>query len=330
MRTLFIIFLLALTVTATSIPWIRQMALATGFVDAPHKRKLHRNAMPLLGGLGIFVGAMVVLAIAFYDSQRIQGFVLAATLIAVVGLVDDRWPLPAWAKFGGQMAAFGVAIWLGVRVQLPLPDLINIGVTLLWMATVSNAVNFIDNMDGLCGGVSAVAAAFIMLMATQHNQEVIAPMAAAVLGACLGFLRYNFKPARIFMGDTGSLLLGFLLAVMSLQLRFPENSNRITWMIPLFLLGVPLLDLALVFVSRLRRGVNPLTTAGKDHSSHRLVRLGFSQREAVLILYLMGVAFGFGALYLVEATLTEAYAIAGVTALVAMYYIYWMETKTAL
>lgn len=325
MQTLLLIFLIALAVTGFSTPWVRKAALALDFVDAPAKRKLHGAPMPLLGGVAIFGGAIVVLAIAFWGNMRILGVLLAATIIAATGLIDDRYPLPAWLKFGGQLIAFTLVIVLGTQVRLPVPIWINVLLALLWLAAITNAVNFLDNMDGLAAGISAVAAAFILLMATSNAQLLIAPMAAALLGACLGFLRYNFKPARIFMGDTGSLLLGFMLAVMALQLRFPENSNFVTWMVPVLVLGVPILDLSLVTWSRLRRGVNPLTTAGKDHSSHRLVLLGFTQREAVLLLYLLGGAFGMVALFITQATVAEGYVIGGTVAALSLAGILWLD-----
>ncbi len=160
--------------------------------------------------------------------------------------------------------------------------------TLLWVVGLTNALNLLDNMDGLSGGVGAVAAAFFLLLAALSGQYLVGAMAAAILGACLGFLLYNFNPASIFMGDTGSLFLGFVLAALGIKMRFPTREPWVTWMIPLLVLAVPLLDTTLVFVSRLRRGQNPLTTPGKDHLSHRLVNAGWSRREAVLLLYLTG------------------------------------------
>lgn len=324
MRSLILIFLTALAVTGFSTPWVRQIALALGFVDAPSQRKLHATPMPLMGGVAILGGSILLLTV-YFGAQgvwRVVGQLLGATLIAIVGLIDDRRALKPLPKFGGQLLAFGVAIAFGTRVQLPFPDSLDLVITFVWLAVITNAVNFLDNMDGLCAGISAVAAAFIVLLATGSNQFLIAPIAAAVLGACLGFLRYNFKPAQIFMGDAGSLLLGYILAVMTLQLRFPQNSPFVTWMVPVLILGVPLFDLALVTVARLRRGVNPLTTGGKDHTSHRLVALGFSQREAVLILYLVGGAFGMVALFVRQASLGEGYAIGTAVALFGLWVIY--------
>lgn len=327
MQTLILIFLVALAITGFGTPWVRKMALALDFVDAPAERKLHGTPMPLLGGVAIFGGAIIVLAVVFWGNPDIIGVLLAATMIAVVGLVDDHRPLPAWVKFGGQALAFVVAIALGAQVRLPVAPPINYMLAFLWLAVITNAVNFLDNMDGLAAGISAVAAAYIVLLASFNDQYVIAPMAAAMLGACLGFLRYNFNPARIFMGDTGSLMLGFLLAVMTLQLRFPANSNFVTWMVPVFILGVPLFDLSLVTFSRVRRRVNPLTTAGKDHTSHRLVRLGFTQREAVLLLYLLGGAFGMVALFITQATVTEGYLIGLATMVLAVFAIWWLDAN---
>ena len=324
MSTSIIVFLVALAVTGASIPFVRQMALALGFVDAPAKRKLHSTPIPLMGGVAIFGGAMLILVAYFgrLGNFRILGLLFGATLIAIVGLIDDRHPLPPLIKFAGQSVAFLIVIALGTTVQLPLPPLVNYILTFIWLAVITNTVNFLDNMDGLCAGVSAVAAAFIVLLADVSGQFFVGPIAAAVLGACLGFLRYNFKPASIFMGDAGSLFLGFLLAQMTLQLRFPDNSTFVTWMIPLMLMGVPLFDFALVTIARLRRGVNPLTTAGKDHTSHRLVRMGLSHREAVMAIYLLGGAFGMVALFITQASFVEGYVVGAATLLIVSILIY--------
>lgn len=330
MRAFILLFLIAVAVTSVSIPWVRQLALALGFVDAPSQRKVHRTPIPLLGGVAIFGGSILVLAIYFRDNAQILGFLGGALIMVMVGLVDDRYELPAALKLGGQLLAFGVVIVFGVTVRLPGPDWLDIVLTIVWLGAITNAVNFLDNMDGLCAGVVGIAAAFIVLMAAQNGQLVIGPMAAAVFGACLGFLRYNFRPASIFMGDAGSLLLGYLLAIMTLQLRFPQNANFVTWMVPVLIAGVPLFDLALVTVSRLRRGVNPLTTAGKDHTSHRLVRLGYGQREAVLVLYLLGGACGMVALFITQADVVDGYLVGGATAVAAAFAIWQLEKHARL
>jgi UDP-GlcNAc:undecaprenyl-phosphate GlcNAc-1-phosphate transferase len=330
MLSVILVFFSALLITGFSTPFVRKMALALGFVDTPSKRKLHATPMPLMGGVAIFGGLILVLAIYFgtRGNLRILGLLASVALIAVIGLIDDRNPMSSRLKFAAQSGAFVLAIALGTRVALPIfPQWVNYVVTFVWFAIITNAVNFLDNMDGLCAGVVAVASAFIVLMADVSGQFFIAPLAAATLGACLGFLRYNFKPARIFMGDAGSLLLGFMLAVMTLQLRFPTNSNFVTWMVPIFLMGVPLFDLALITVARLRRGVNPFTTAGKDHTSHRLVRIGFSQREAVLIIYLLGGSFGMIALFITQADVMDGYLIGSIVAVASALAILWLVQR---
>jgi UDP-GlcNAc:undecaprenyl-phosphate GlcNAc-1-phosphate transferase len=182
-------------------------------------------------------------------------------------------------------------------------------------------------MDGLSGGVAAVCAAFFMVMAAISHQIYVGALSAALLGAALGFLIYNFNPASIFMGDTGSLFIGFMLAAIGIKLRFPDNVPFVTWMVPILVMGMPIFDTTLVFISRLRRGKNPLTTPGKDHTSHRLVAMGFTTREAVMIHYLMSGVFGMAALLVTQANIAEGYLIGGVAALAGMYGIWRFEFK---
>lgn len=322
------VFFIALAITLVSLPWVRRAALALDFVDAPSSRKVHRTPMPLLGGAAIFLGAIAAVLLIYRGDPQptVIGVLLATTVVALTGLIDDYRPLPAWAKLGGQIAGCAILIAFGIRVRLPLPDALDYAITLLWLVGITNAVNFLDNMDGLSAGIAAVTTAFILLLALTNNQFLVSALSAALLGACLGFLRYNFPPARIFMGDVGSNFLGFLLAVMGLQLRFPDNSNFVTWMVPIFLFGLPIFDMTLVVFSRLRRGLSP-NTAGRDHTSHRLVRLGFSPRETVLILYLFSGILGMMALYITQASVTEGYVVGGIAAVVALAAIVWLESK---
>jgi UDP-GlcNAc:undecaprenyl-phosphate GlcNAc-1-phosphate transferase len=332
-RIFIFIFLAALTLTTLSTPMVRRLAVWAGFVDAPSSRKMHRSPTPLMGGLAIAAGALVAFVLLVstlpitLGSAPVLGTIVACAVVVVIGLADDRSNLPAWAKLLGQFLAAAILIYVGVRVQLPLPEWLNVALTVIWVVGITNAMNFMDNMDGLTAGVSAVAAAFILLLASANDQYLVAALSAGVLGACLGFLRYNFRPARIFMGDAGSMFLGFLLAVLALDLRFPDNVNFVTWMVPVFVLGLPILDTTLVVVSRSRRRVNPLTTAGKDHLSHRLVAMGFTQREAVLMLYLIAGAFGMTALFITGADVMEGYAIALAAAILGLVAIWRLETR---
>ena len=325
MLAVLVVFVIALGVTAVSIPGIRRLAISLGFVDAPAQRKMHSTPIPLMGGVAIYLGA--ILALALFSNriaQSITGVLLALSIVALVGLIDDRVGLPAWAKLGGQFISFLVLLYYGIHVQLPIPDNANYIITFIWLAGISNAINFLDNMDGLSAGVSAVAASFMLLLAVINEQILVSALAAALLGSCLGFLRYNFKPAQIFMGDAGSLFLGYSLAILGLQLRFPGNVPVVTWMVPVLILGLPIFDTTLVVFSRIRRGVSP-NTAGKDHTSHRLVARGFSQREAVLFLYLVSGVFGLVALFVTQANALEAYLITGTVTAVAIYAIWRLD-----
>ncbi|HID53826.1 MAG TPA: undecaprenyl/decaprenyl-phosphate alpha-N-acetylglucosaminyl 1-phosphate transferase [Anaerolineae bacterium] len=327
MGIVLVIFTVALFVTAVSIPWVRRLAVHLGFVDAPARRKLHVAPMPLLGGLAIFGGAVIAL-IAFSGRlpSSVSGVLAAMTIVVLTGLLDDWRGLPAWAKMGGLLLASVILILFDIRVKLPIPEALNIALTLLWLLGIANAINFLDNMDGLSAGISAVAASFMLLLGLVNDQFLVSALAAAVLGATLGFLRYNFKPARIFMGDAGSLFLGFLLALLGLQLRFPDNVSFVTWMVPVFILAVPVFDMTLVVVSRLRRGLSP-NTPGKDHSSHRLVQMGCTQREAVLIIYLITGATGMVAIFITQATIPEGYIIFGIALALAAAAIWRLEKK---
>lgn len=328
MTALIPIFFAALMITLAGTPVVRRIALRIGFVDAPASRKLHQEPMPLLGGVAIFMGsiaAFFILFTFFAINNRVIGIWVALTIVAIIGLVDDRRGMSAKVKLGGLSIAVIVLIAFGVSVQLSLPVWLNYLLTFLWILGISNATNFLDNMDGLAAGTSGVTAAFVTVLAVYSEQYLVSALGAAVFGACLGFLRYNFKPAKIFMGDAGSLFLGFVLAILGILLRFPDNTNLVTWLVPIFLLGLPIFDTTLVIVSRSRRGVNPLTTAGKDHTSHRLTQLGFTQREAVLILYLMAGMFGMVALFVAQATPLDAVVITAVMTSAGLYAIWWLE-----
>lgn len=180
-------------------------------------------------------------------------------------------------------------------------------------------------MDGLCSGITAVASAFFLLFAALSGQTLVGTLAAAILGAALGFLRRNFNPAKIFMGDGGAMFLGFMMATLGLKLRFPQLPQTTSWMIPVLILGVPIFDTTLVTISRLRRGLIPFTSAGKDHTAHRLANLGLGQRGAVLVLYALGILFGLLALLVSQLPVWPCYALAGVVVLAALLAIAGLE-----
>ncbi len=199
--------------------------------------------------------------------------------------------------------------------------------TVVWVVGITNALNLLDNMDGLAGGIAMIAATYFTLLAAMSGQYFVGALAAATAGACAGFLIYNWNPAHIFMGDAGSLFLGFLLSAVAIKLRFPSNTPLVTWMIPLLVLALPIFDTTLVFLSRLRRGKNPLTTPGKDHISHRLAFLLGSRREAVLVCYLIAGAVGLSSVYISQAGRLEAMLVGGSVFVVSLYALWWLEFR---
>lgn len=322
-----LIFIVALTLALGATPLARRLAFRTDMVDRPSQRKTHTTPTPLLGGLAIYTAVILTLILLgdrFYVHQVI-GIFVGATFISFLGLWDDRVALPATLKLLGQLLPAVTLILTGVQISIFHSAELNIFFTLLWVLFITNAVNFLDNMDGLSAGVAAVASAFFVLLAALSGQYLVGALAAALLGACLGFLAYNFNPASIFMGDTGSLFLGFVLAAIGIKLRFPTNVPTVTWMIPVLVLAVPIFDTSLVIISRLRRGYNPFTTPGRDHLSHRLVALGATRREAVLSIYLLGGIFGMIAIFVTQASLYEGLAIAASLIGIGSYVVFWLE-----
>lgn len=322
-----LIFVAALTLALGVTPLARRLAFRTDMVDRPSGRKFHTDPTPLLGGVAIYtavIAALLIFGDRFYVNQ-VAGIVIGATLISFLGFWDDRVSLPAWVKLVGQAVPVVFLILTGVQVSIFKQPLLNIGLTFVWVLFITNAINFLDNMDGLSAGIAAVASAFFVLLAALSGQYLVGVLAAALLGACIGFLVYNFNPASIFMGDTGSLFLGFVLAAVGIKLRFPTNVPSVTWMIPVLVLGVPILDTSLVIISRLRRGVNPLTTPGKDHLSHRLVNRGATRREAVLLLYLLGCAFGMLAIFTTQASILEGAVVLASVLIAGLFVIWKME-----
>lgn len=324
-----LIVITALIGVVLATPVVRRVAWRYGFIDQPSFRKVHATPMPRLGGLAIYAGfivALLVLGTRFRFNEAV-GILIGATLVSVVGGIDDHSPIGPVPKLLAQALAAGILILSGVQVAVFDQQWLNVVVTVIWVVGITNAMNFLDNMDGLSAGVAAVASAFFLLLAALNNQYLVGVMSAALLGACIGFLWYNFNPASIFMGDSGSLFIGFVLAALGIKLRFPGNTDIVTWMAPVLVLGLPILDTTLVTISRLRRGVNPLTTAGKDHISHRLARLTGSKREAVLMCYLIGGVFGMAAIYVTTATVVAGYLVGAVIGAAGVAAIWWLEQR---
>ena len=301
-------------------PLTRQIARRFGIMDAPSARKVHGTPIPLMGGLAMY-GAFV-LALLLFDGwpqfiMEMSVIIISATWLAFIGLLDDRMDLRPWAKFPAQALAALLTIAAGIHVNLFDAPLLNWIVSFVWIVGIVNAVNFLDNMDGLAAGISAIIALFLFILSIMNSQELVSALSAALFGASVGFLIYNFNPATTFMGDMGSMFLGFILAVLGIKLRFPHQPLAATWFIPILVLALPVFDTSLVVFSRLREGRSPLQ-GGKDHTSHRLVGMGFSQRSAVVTLYLVSILLGVAAVVVSTSTVPIANLIGIVVALLAL------------
>jgi UDP-GlcNAc:undecaprenyl-phosphate GlcNAc-1-phosphate transferase len=272
--------------------WIARRAGAV--VRPTDERHMHHATMPLLGGLAMYVGVMVPTLALVKLNDASKAILVGGTIITLVGLVDDLVDIRPLLKFAGQLAAIGVMLYFNVRISrftLPLTDetftfhvAVSVALTVLWMGVIINMVNFIDGLDGLAAGVCAISALTFSVIALSLDRAPMGVEAAVLAGAAFAFLRFNFYPASIFMGDTGSMLLGYCLGVISVQ-GVLKGAATVALIFPLLVLGVPFVDFFRIVFRRWREGV-PFYRGGKDHVHHHLVLVvGYSQRKAVLLLY---------------------------------------------
>jgi UDP-GlcNAc:undecaprenyl-phosphate/decaprenyl-phosphate GlcNAc-1-phosphate transferase len=281
---------------------VRALALRVGMVDLPGPRKVHARPIPLLGGLAMYGAVLLAILFALDGPARAQsaGILTGASLVALVGFLDDRGLLHHQVKlFVGMPLAACILLASGIHAQVfelfassRWAYVLDAGLTLFWVVGVTASFSILDHMDGLCAGVAAMASFFFAVLAYLEGQTLVSTLAAAVLGAATGFLRWNFKPAKIFMGDGGAMFLGFLMATLGLKLRLSEASHLSAALVPLLILGVAIFDTTLVSISRTRRGLLPFAAPGKDHVAHRLANLGLGQRGAVVTSYLLGAVAG--------------------------------------
>lgn len=306
-------FLIALFVALIATPAVIVLAAKTGAMDAPDARKVHKGPMPRIGGLAIYCGFMaaIMAMLNFADltqeiANGVIGLLLGGTLIVIIGLIDDYKNLPAKVKLLGQILAACVVVYFDVRIDVitdPFGDYLYleylaVPATVFWIVGLTNTVNLIDGLDGLAAGVSTIASITIMLVALQEDVMIVALFTAALAGAALGFLRYNFNPAKIFMGDTGSMFLGFVLAGISV-IGAVKCTATIALIVPILALGLPIMDTTFAIIRRYRGGV-PIFKPDKGHLHHRLLDLGFSQRQAVLLMYVISALLGLSAVALNE------------------------------
>jgi UDP-GlcNAc:undecaprenyl-phosphate GlcNAc-1-phosphate transferase len=308
-------FASAFATTLITLPLWRKWCWRAGLVDDPGQRKIHQAPIALAGGLAVLAGLLLPLAAAAvwlkldgsqfaYAAPLLHGFhrrawqlgavLLGAVAITFLGWLDDKHELRALPKFTGQLLIAVMLVAAGVRITLFVPSLtFSYAVTILWLLTVVNAFNFMDNMNGLCAGLGAIGAAFFATVAAEPGQYLVAALAFLTCGALLGFLPYNFPKASVFLGDSGSHLVGYLLAVLAILPHFytPQNPRVLAVFTPLLILAVPLLDLVWVVILRWRTG-QPIYRGDTNHLSHRLVRSGLNPVRTVLLIWLLATIAG--------------------------------------
>ena len=287
-------FSISLVLVLVLTPAVKLLANRFGYVAQPAGSRWHKDPTPLMGGVAIFLG--VILSLAFFLPElwepRLLGFVLGCIIVFAVGFWDDLSGLRPVTKLLSQIIAACVAVSTGNVFDFGGHELFAVLLTIFWIASLTNAFNLIDNMDGLCSGTACISGLVLIAYAFVNDDVVVGVISAAFVGACLGFLRYNFSPASIFMGDSGSMIIGYAFAVVSIMATGKDVGNIVaTLAIPVLVLGVPIFDTALVSFSRILKGKS-ISEGGTDHTSHRLVMLGLSERRTVLLIYLFSLILG--------------------------------------
>lgn len=310
-RILILCFSVAFIMSLASTPLVKVFACKIGAIDIPDgKRRVHKSPIPRLGGLAIFFGFMVaILAFADIDMQT-RGILIGSMMIVGIGILDDVKQLKATLKLLVQILSAVVVVMHDVKITaISVPSFIvnggvfpltwlSIPLTIIWIVGVTNAVNLIDGLDGLAVGISSIATFSLFFIAILAGEPNIALISASLAGSCLGFLPYNFNPAKIFMGDTGSTFLGFILSVICIQGLF-KGYAIISFIIPFLILGLPLFDTSVAIIRRIYNK-KPIMGADRGHLHHKLIDMGFSQKQTVAILYVIAMLLGLSAVVLID------------------------------
>ena len=284
--------LLALLISLILVPFVAKLAIKIGAVDKPNERKVHTKIMPRMGGLAIYLSFFAVLFLSHEMTMQHIGLLTGGTVLVLVGIIDDKTDMPAKIKLLGQIFAACIVVAAGVRVEFmtnfilggvfPL-YIFSVPFTVLWIVAITNAVNLIDGLDGLAAGTSIIAAATMAISGYATGQTEMAAMALILIGASLGFLKYNFHPAKIFMGDTGSMFLGYNLSVLAIM-GFTKSFTVLSLVTPILVLAIPILDTLFAIIRR-KLNNKPIFKPDKNHLHHCLLNYGFSHRNTVLIIY---------------------------------------------
>lgn len=319
-------FLLALVLT----PVVIKFAVKIGAMDIPKDdRRVHRVAMPLMGGLAMYIAVVIGMLLFLPKDRKFLAILIGATLILISGIKDDIKGTTPKEKLFYQILAASVAIWGGISIENITNPFVQgsagfglswftIPITIFWIVGITNTLNLIDGLDGLAGGVAFISSFSFMLVALKMGLGFIGVLAALVAGACLGFLPYNFNPAKIFMGDTGSLFLGYMLAIISIEGAL-KSVATIAMIIPIIILGVPIFDTTFAIFRRVSKGQS-IMTADKSHLHHRLLEKGFTQKKTVLILYAISGVFGLFAVLISKVNSSQAVWMSAILFVVALFF----------
>jgi len=318
-------FALSLLLSLYGVPMARQAALAFNVVDRPDGRlKLQAQPVPYFGGLAVYLAFLISLALTFEFRQDVLGLVLAGTLIVMVGLIDDFGVLKPWPKLVGQLIAVFVLIRSGIRIEIAaLPDWLAIALTVFWMVGIINAVNIIDVMDGLAGGVSLVACLWLFIVAMINQDMMVAVMLAALAGSLSGFLRFNFHPAKIYLGDSGSLFIGLMLGALAMIGKYTAV-NPVSLLAPVFVLGVPIFDTLFVMYIRRLRGI-PVFLGSPDHFALRLRRWALPVPQVAVLSYAVSFALGAVGVGMMFAQTDIALGLVAGTILIGIVAALWLK-----
>jgi len=292
MTLLILTFCLAVALAMYGVPIAREAALKYGIVDAPDGRLKHqKDPVPYFGGLAIYLAFLMSLAFTFEFRHDVLGIILGGTIVVMLGLIDDFGVLTPWTKLTGQLLAVFVLIKSGIRIEIAaFPEWLDLFLTIVWMVGLINAFNLLDIMDGLSASIGAVSASCLLVVALLQGDQTIAFMLAALIGSLVGFLKYNWQPAKIYMGDTGAMFIGLLLGAMTMIGQYP-SSHPVSLLTPVFILGIPIFDTLFVMYIRYRRGL-PIFWGSPDHIAIRLRHWGMSVRQIVVMSSLATVLMG--------------------------------------
>jgi UDP-GlcNAc:undecaprenyl-phosphate GlcNAc-1-phosphate transferase len=301
-----LLFGIAFTVSLFATPWVAKLAFRIGALDMPSKRKVHDRIMPRLGGLAVFAGFIAAASLFLGQEPKVAGLLLGGALILLLGVADDIYGVSPKVKLLGQAIAAVIVVASGIRVHFlnnPFDGYLYLGAlsvpfTIFWIMSVTNAVNLIDGLDGLASGVSVIALLTFAIIAYQIDQTTVSLLAFALAGAILGFLRYNFHPAKIFLGDSGSMFLGFMVSVLAI-FGMLKGVTLVAFIIPIIVLGVPIFDTCFAIFRRYCEH-QPIFQADKKHIHHRLLSRGLSHRQAVLVIYGISLFFSVSALLMMR------------------------------